>query len=115
MSEELMNALKAELEMAEKLVRLKYPALDILPGSLTQELNHHVYGNKRRVKLRCACGVEVERATSDLFTFKGCPECLKSVRKANKASKKLSLAEAIAALKKAEAALVEARAETENS
>ncbi len=98
-SVETITAAQVELQQAEQLLRLKYPTLNIIPGSLVQEENHPVYSNKRRVRLICDCGVTVERATSDLWTFKGCVSCLKAVRKAEKAKKKVETLEALAALK----------------
>ena len=79
------------MEAGEKVLRAKYSRLNIIPGSLIQEPNHPVYGNKRRVKVVCGCNgctEVVERATSDLHTFIGCEVCKKEVRKANKALKK---------------------------
>ena len=66
----------------------RYSHLDILEGSLIQDENHDYFKNKVRVKLRCGCGRIVERATSDLHTFKGCEACLKGIRKATKGLKK---------------------------
>lgn len=102
-----LEAAKLQAQLAEQLCRAKYPHLHIVEGSMVQEEAHPTYGSKRRVKLLCSCGVEVERATSDLHTFIGCNDCKKEVRKANKASKKLTLLEA---LKAAEAAKTEADA-----
>lgn len=94
----MADVVKAELAMAEKLVRLKYPHLKIIEGSMIQEPNHPVYGNKRRVQVACPiCGAHVERATSDLHTFKACAACIKGVRKANKDAKKVEALEALAA------------------
>jgi len=94
----MADVVRAELAMAERLVRLKYPHLSIVEGSMTQELAHPVYGNKRRVQVLCPiCGTPVERATSDLHTFKACANCLKGVRKANKDAKKVEALEALAA------------------
>lgn len=94
-----LAAHQAEMKAAEQLLQTKYSHLNIKPGSLIQEADHPVYGNKRRVIVTCACGCEVERATSDLHTFIGCAECKKVIQKAAKAKKKLFEAEAIAALK----------------
>jgi hypothetical protein len=91
---DMAKVLTAELQMAEKLVALKYPHLTIVEGSMVQEKDHPTYKNKRRVTVRCECGVLVERATSDLHTFIGCEACKKSVRKLNKAAKKLAEIEA---------------------
>ena len=94
----MADVVKAELAMAEKLVRLKYPQLKIVEGSMIQEPNHPIYGNKRRVQVACPiCGAHVERATSDLHTFKACAACIKGVRKANKDAKKVEALEALAA------------------
>ncbi len=96
----MVDVHKAELAMAEKLVRLKYPHLKIVEGSMIQEPAHPVYGNKRRVQVACpVCGALVERATSDLHTFKACANCMKGVRKANKDAKKVQILEALAAAK----------------
>jgi len=92
----MSEVVKAELAMAERLVRLKYPNLNIVEGSMTQELAHPVYGNKRRVQVTCTCGCVVERATSDLHTFLGCEACKKTIRKANALAKKVAVAEALA-------------------
>lgn len=92
----MSEVVKAELQMAERLVVLKYPHLQVKPGSMVQELAHPVYGNKRRVTLVCECGVEVERATSDLHTFLGCEVCKKAIRKKNALAKKVAVQEALA-------------------
>jgi hypothetical protein len=91
---DMSKVLVAELQMAEKLIALKYPHLAIVEGSMVQEAAHPVYKNKRRVTVKCECGELVERATSDLHTFIGCEACKKSVRKMNKAAKKLAEIEA---------------------
>lgn len=92
----MADVVKAEMELAEKLTKLKYPNLNIKPGSMVQEASHPTYGNKRRVTVVCACGVEVERATSDLHTFLGCEVCKKLIRKTNAMAKKIAIAEALA-------------------
>lgn len=92
-----LTALQVEFTMAEQLLSLKYQHLQIIPGSLTQDATHPVYGNKRRVRVKCPhCPTVVERATSDLHTFKACPTCLKGVRKTAKAQKKLAELQALA-------------------
>lgn len=92
----MVNVKVAEFELAERLVRLKYPNLNIVEGSLVQELAHPVYSNKRRVTVVCSCGTNVERATSDLHTFKGCAGCKKASSKVEKMEKKIALLEALA-------------------
>lgn len=97
--EAALAAMKAQMELAEQLIQAKYPHLTIVKGSLVQDVNHEYFGNKRRVKVLCPiCGAEVERATSDLHTFKACPKCIKDVRKAEKSVKKLGLAAQVAEL-----------------
>lgn len=94
-----IESLKVAMDLAERLIKAQHPHLTVVDGSLVQDVAHEYFGNKRRVKVVCQCGAHVERATSDLHTFKGCPVCLKAVRKAEKSAKKLGMAQQLAELK----------------
>lgn len=93
-----LTAIQVEFQLAERLTKAKYSHLNIVPDSLRQELAHPIFGNKRYVQVICQCGCVVDRATSDLHTFKGCQTCKKAASKAEKTGKKLAILEALAAI-----------------
>lgn len=84
------------MKMKEKEVTSnpRYSHLLVVPGSFRQPIDHST-GKPGKVICTLICGHEgceerVERATSDLFTFKGCPTCKKAVSKIEKAQRVLA-------------------------
>lgn len=86
----------ATMAAAEQKYRAKYPHLCFKLGSFKQNPEsapHHLYKNKVRGEIMCPSSVNtfnliwVERATSDIHTFKGCPAHKKAVSKVEKAQR----------------------------
>jgi hypothetical protein len=76
-----------EIDLSKDLRELqkRYPKLaidDLRPGA------KEGHGHKRIVTVTCACGGTVVRATSDLFSWKGCPACKNGKPEPKKAKKK---------------------------
>lgn len=86
------------MAVKEDELRIKYPQCDLVPGSLRKEVGGKLAG-KIAGDLRCECGVTIRRATSDFFTWRGCPNCKSAKSKLGKAEKKVIAAEAEAKLR----------------
>lgn len=73
-------------EAAELALIAKYPHCRIVRGTLVQHFEGK-FKNKKVVQVRCGtCNEKAERATSDLFTYKGhCKACIKALEKAERA------------------------------